>query len=73
MVREGATKSDRSLTELAADRVDRMFEAFWAVELALEQGRGISGAAVEEIICADPDNLNGVTPSISAASKPDAM
>ena len=32
-----------------------MFEASRAVEIAVEQGRGIGGAAVEEVICGDPD------------------
>src|SRR5580693_9419491 len=60
VMREGAAKLDRSLAEPAADRVDRMFEASRAVELAVEQGRGIGGAAVEEVICADPDQSEPV-------------
>jgi hypothetical protein len=55
MMREGAAKCDRSLAELAADRVDRMLEASRTVELALEQGGRIGGAAVGEAIRADTD------------------
>ena len=54
-MREGAAKLDCFLAEPAADRVDRIFEAPRAVEIAVEQGRGIGDAAVEEVICADPD------------------
>jgi hypothetical protein len=54
-MREGAAKLDRFLAEPGADPIDRMFETSRGVELALEQGGRIGGAAVEEIICADPD------------------
>ena len=50
-----ATKPNGTLAQPAADLVNRLFKAPWAIDFTIEQAGRIGDATVEKMIGTDPD------------------